>query len=85
MKGIVFTQYLLSRRRVNGPPTFFINGERYDGTYDLEHLLDTDCAERVMFSSPPENCGYLFVCTFRRTWLMFRPQCDNRESNDDAD
>jgi protein-disulfide isomerase len=41
MKGIVFTQYLLSRGRANGTPTFFINGERYDGTYDLEHLLDT--------------------------------------------
>jgi protein-disulfide isomerase len=25
---------------VNGTPTFFINGERYDGTRDLEHLLN---------------------------------------------
>jgi len=28
------------RGGVNGTPTFFINGERYDGTRDLEHLLD---------------------------------------------
>jgi formate-nitrite transporter family protein len=24
---------------VNGTPTFFINGERYDGAFDLKHLL----------------------------------------------
>ena len=29
------------RGGVNGTPTFFINGERYDGTRDLEHLLNT--------------------------------------------
>jgi protein-disulfide isomerase len=28
------------RAGVNGTPTFFINGERYDGTRDLEHLLN---------------------------------------------
>ena len=28
------------RGGVNGTPTFFMNGERYDGTRDLEHLLD---------------------------------------------
>jgi protein-disulfide isomerase len=28
------------RGGVNGTPTFFINGERYDGTLDLEHLLN---------------------------------------------
>jgi protein-disulfide isomerase len=28
------------RGGVNGTPTFFINGERYDGTRDLEHLLN---------------------------------------------
>jgi len=28
------------RGGVNGTPTFFINGERYDGTRDLKHLLD---------------------------------------------
>ena len=27
------------KSRVNGTPTFFINGERYDGSYDLESLL----------------------------------------------
>ena len=27
------------RGGVNGTPTFFINGERYDGKVDLEHLL----------------------------------------------
>jgi protein-disulfide isomerase len=29
------------RGGVNGTPTFFINGERYDGARDLKHLLDT--------------------------------------------
>src|SRR5882757_846653 len=29
------------RGDVNGTPTFFINGERYDGARDLKHLLDT--------------------------------------------
>jgi protein-disulfide isomerase len=28
------------RAGVNRTPTFFINGERYDGTRDLEHLLN---------------------------------------------
>jgi protein-disulfide isomerase len=28
------------RGGVNGTPTFFINGERYDGTLDLERLLN---------------------------------------------
>ena len=28
------------RGGVNGTPTFFINGERYDGLLDLEHLFD---------------------------------------------
>jgi protein-disulfide isomerase len=27
------------RGGVNGTPTFFINGERYDGNLDLEYLL----------------------------------------------
>jgi protein-disulfide isomerase len=27
------------RAGVNGTPTFFINGERYDGTRDVDHLL----------------------------------------------
>jgi protein-disulfide isomerase len=27
------------RGGVNGTPTFFINGERYDGALDLKHLL----------------------------------------------
>ena len=27
------------RGGVNGTPTFFINGERYDGPLDLKHLL----------------------------------------------
>jgi protein-disulfide isomerase len=29
------------RAGVNGTPTFFINGERYDGALDFKHLLDT--------------------------------------------
>jgi len=28
------------RGGVNGTPTFFINGERYDGARDLKHLLN---------------------------------------------
>ena len=28
------------RGGVNGTPTLFINGERYDGARDLEHLLN---------------------------------------------
>jgi len=28
------------RGGVNGTPTLFINGERYDGARDLKHLLD---------------------------------------------
>ena len=28
------------RAGVNGTPTFFINGERYDGAFDLRHFLD---------------------------------------------
>jgi protein-disulfide isomerase len=33
------------RGGVNGTPTFFINSERYDGTFDLKHLLDTLTAQ----------------------------------------
>jgi len=29
-----------ARGGVNGTPTFFINGERYDGELDLDELLD---------------------------------------------
>ncbi|MCI0395623.1 MAG: Na+/H+ antiporter NhaA [Chloroflexi bacterium] len=29
------------RSGVNGTPTFFVNGERYDGAWDLESLLET--------------------------------------------
>ena len=29
------------RSGVNGTPTFFVNGLRYDGSYDLEALFDT--------------------------------------------
>ena len=29
------------RAGVNGTPTFFINGERYDGALDFKHLLET--------------------------------------------
>jgi protein-disulfide isomerase len=32
---------------VNGTPTFFVNGERYDGRRDLEHLLDALTAQNV--------------------------------------
>ena len=28
------------RADVNGTPTFFINGERYDGAFDLKHFLN---------------------------------------------
>jgi protein-disulfide isomerase len=28
------------RAGVNGTPTFFINGERYDGAFDLKHFLN---------------------------------------------
>ena len=28
------------RADVNGTPTFFINGERYEGAFDLRHFLD---------------------------------------------
>ena len=28
------------RAGVNGTPTFFINGERYDGAFDLRHFLN---------------------------------------------
>ncbi len=30
-----------ARSGVNGTPTFFINGNRYDGSYDFESLKDT--------------------------------------------
>src|SRR5467141_4954917 len=33
------------RGGVNGTPTFFINGERYDGLLDLKHLLNALTAE----------------------------------------
>jgi protein-disulfide isomerase len=29
------------RGGVNGTPTFFVNGERYDGALDLRHLLNS--------------------------------------------
>lgn len=32
---------------VNGTPTFFVNGERYDGRRDLEHLLEALTAQNV--------------------------------------
>jgi protein-disulfide isomerase len=35
------------RGGVNGTPTFFINGERYDGARDLKHLLDALGLPRV--------------------------------------
>lgn len=34
-----------ARSGVNGTPTFFINGARYDGSYDLESLLEALEAE----------------------------------------
>jgi protein-disulfide isomerase len=33
------------RGGVNGTPTFFINGDRYDGTRNLENLLNALTAE----------------------------------------
>jgi protein-disulfide isomerase len=33
------------RGGVNGTPTFFINGERYDGARDLKHLLNALTAQ----------------------------------------
>src|SRR4029077_18539746 len=36
----------------NGTPTFFINGERYDGMHDLKHLLDTLPAQSAQCSAP---------------------------------
>jgi len=33
------------RAGVNGTPTFFINGERYDGARDLKHLLNALAAK----------------------------------------
>ncbi len=35
------------RGGVNGTPTFFINGERYDGARDLKHLLDALIGQRI--------------------------------------
>jgi len=35
------------RGGVNGTPTFFINGERYDGEFDLKYLLDALTPHRV--------------------------------------
>lgn len=32
---------------VNGRPTFFINGKRYDGTLDLKYLLNALKSQRV--------------------------------------
>jgi protein-disulfide isomerase len=32
---------------VNGTPTFFINGERYDGEFDLKHLLGALNLQRI--------------------------------------
>jgi len=53
--------------------------------HDLKHLLGTLTAQSVVFSSPLENCGQLFACALHRTWLMFRPQRDGDESNNDPD
>jgi protein-disulfide isomerase len=33
------------RGGVNGTPTFFINGERYDGEFSLKHLLNALTAQ----------------------------------------
>jgi protein-disulfide isomerase len=47
------------RGGVNGTPTFFIDGERYDGALDFKHLLDALSLRRVesekndAFSHPP--------------------------------
>jgi len=35
------------RGGVNGTPTFFVNGERYDGIRDLEHLLNALTPQRA--------------------------------------
>ena len=35
------------RGGVNGTPTFFINGERYDGARDLKHLLNALTPQRA--------------------------------------
>jgi protein-disulfide isomerase len=35
------------RAGVNGTPTFFINGERYDGAFDLEHFLNALTSQRA--------------------------------------
>ena len=35
------------RGGVNGTPTFFVNGERYDGIWDLEHLLNALTPQRA--------------------------------------
>ena len=35
------------RGGVNGTPTFFINGERYDGEFSLKHLLNALAPHRV--------------------------------------
>lgn len=37
------------RNGVNGTPTFFINGERYDGVRELEHLLNALTARQATF------------------------------------
>jgi protein-disulfide isomerase len=36
-----------ARGGVNGTPTFFINGERYDGEFDLRYLLSALTSHRV--------------------------------------
>ena len=36
------------RAGVNGTPTFFVNGERYDGPRDLKHFLDALTSERIL-------------------------------------
>jgi Protein-disulfide isomerase len=36
-----------ARAGVNATPTFFINGERYDGEFDLEYLLNALTSQRV--------------------------------------
>jgi protein-disulfide isomerase len=44
------------RGGVNGTPTFFINGQRYDGARDTEHLLGALAAtKRAVFSSPKQS------------------------------
>ena len=35
------------RGGVNGTPTFFINGERYDGVFDLRYLLSALTSQKV--------------------------------------